>query len=177
MSYSQPRPQQTPYPRILIGGYSKTALRRVARTGDGWAIQKITSRPEITEGIAFIQEQPEFIANPRLLDVAAPLWKARSTLGTHDVLASARPIYERDAILEQVAALAALGVTTTAAEEALPPAPDHYTAADAVTHMVEQLHTVRGRHLAEVRRIAAAVRPVGALARSADSSLCLRPLP
>jgi probable F420-dependent oxidoreductase len=31
-----PKPKQTPYPPILVGGGSKAALRRTARFGDGW---------------------------------------------------------------------------------------------------------------------------------------------
>lgn len=31
-----PKPKQTPYPPILVGGSSRAALRRTARYGDGW---------------------------------------------------------------------------------------------------------------------------------------------
>ena len=31
-----PKPKQSPYPPILVGGNSKAALRRTARFGDGW---------------------------------------------------------------------------------------------------------------------------------------------
>lgn len=37
-----PKPTQTPYPPILVGGISRYALRRAARLGDGWYGWKLT---------------------------------------------------------------------------------------------------------------------------------------
>ena len=46
-----PKPKQSPYPPILVGGGSKAALRRTARFGDGWhALRKTPA--QIREAMA-----------------------------------------------------------------------------------------------------------------------------
>lgn len=44
-----PKPQQTPYPPLLIGGSSTAAHRRVARFGDGWHTLRQSPR-QVAEG-------------------------------------------------------------------------------------------------------------------------------
>ncbi|MFP6746451.1 MAG: TIGR03619 family F420-dependent LLM class oxidoreductase [Alphaproteobacteria bacterium] len=53
-----PKPRQTPYPPILIGGSSAAALRRVARFGDGWHTLR-RSPSQLAEGRQNIIELTE----------------------------------------------------------------------------------------------------------------------
>ena len=90
-----PKPVQPPHPPILLGGYARSALRRVARHGDGWVVQKTTSRTQLAADLAYIHEQPEFQARPRFLDVGAPLWEVRVDPNTHQVLEPIGPSTRR----------------------------------------------------------------------------------
>ena len=53
-----PKPLQTPYPPLLIGGSSPAALRRVARFGDGWHTLRQSPR-QVADGLARIIELTE----------------------------------------------------------------------------------------------------------------------
>jgi hypothetical protein len=68
----EPKPVQMPHPPIWIGGNSRPAMRRVARHGDGW-IPYLVRKKQLPECLDYIRQQPEFLANPRDLDVVAPL--------------------------------------------------------------------------------------------------------
>jgi probable F420-dependent oxidoreductase len=134
-----PRPVQSPHPPILLGGYSKSALRRIARIGDGWILQQTTTREELPEMIEYIHEQPEFQARPRPLEIGTSLWEGRSHPRTHELIEAAKPVFEADAILEQVQILTDLGVTIVAADAALQPPPAGLSRDDALKHHLEQL--------------------------------------
>jgi probable F420-dependent oxidoreductase len=134
-----PKPTQRPHPPILVGGYSPSALRRVARVGDGWILQQTTTRGEIAGMVDYIHEQPEFQARPRPLEIGTSLWEGRSHPKTHELLEAAKPVYEADAILEQVQILTDLGVSIVAADGALRPPPEGSSTDDALKHHLEQL--------------------------------------
>lgn len=71
-----PRPVQRPHPPVWIGGHTPLALRRVARSGDGWL--PIGARPpahlppdEIAAGVASIREQAQQVGrDPNQIQIA-----------------------------------------------------------------------------------------------------------
>jgi probable F420-dependent oxidoreductase len=146
-----PKPAQSPHPPILIGGYTKAALRRVARIGDGWILQQVTTRNEIPEMIDYIQAQPEFQARPRHLELGTSLWEGKTHPRTHELIEAAKPVYEPDAILEQVQILAELGVTIVGADAALRPPPPDLSTDDALRHHLEQIEWFAENVLPEAR--------------------------
>jgi probable F420-dependent oxidoreductase len=110
----EPKPVQRPLP-LWFGAHSKPALRRIARYGAGWMSNPLP-RSELPWMLDYVRSQPEFAERPRELEVYAYLWEGRKDSLTHEVLE--RPVVSlaKDAILEQVAELARVGVTATSAD-------------------------------------------------------------
>ena len=108
-----PKPVQKPYPPIVIGGHSKAAVRRVARVGDGWAPYGV-SREQLPAMLEYLYRLPDYQRRQRPLDLHMPLFEAKIDRATH-THQPRRIVFSPDAILEDVAALKRLGVTTTAA--------------------------------------------------------------
>jgi probable F420-dependent oxidoreductase len=113
-----PKPAQAPYPPIWMAGNSKSAVRRAARIGDGWSPNGI-SRQRLREELGWLAEQPGFSERDRPFDVYLNLFEGEIDLDTHTVKKQPRFDSSPDAILEQVAELAAIGVTYTDTEVAL----------------------------------------------------------
>lgn len=65
-----PKPAQSPYPPILVGGGSKAALRRTARIGDGWhALRK--SPNDMREALAELAQMTEAVGrDPAALHIS-----------------------------------------------------------------------------------------------------------
>jgi probable F420-dependent oxidoreductase len=104
----EPRAQ----PRIWLAGNSKAAVRRAARYADGWSPNAMT-RARLAEQIEVLREQPGFAERDRPFDVFLNLFEREVDLNTHEVKQAPRVVVQKDAILEQVHELAALGVTMT----------------------------------------------------------------
>jgi len=113
-----PRPRQKPHPPIWFGGHSKASARRVARVGDGWMPWGVTRR-ELPAMLEYIRSQPEYLDRPRKLDVFMTLFEGVADPDTHTFIEPPKVVLDRDAILEQVETLAALGVTITDADPIL----------------------------------------------------------
>jgi probable F420-dependent oxidoreductase len=56
--HAEPRPQRQPHPPILVGGYSKTAIRRAVDIGQGWLPDGL-SLPELEGATRFLRETAE----------------------------------------------------------------------------------------------------------------------
>jgi probable F420-dependent oxidoreductase len=106
----EPKPVQTPYIPIWIAGYANPALRRLARFGDGWMTQN-TTRAELAGRLDYVTSQPGYRERPRALELGMPLFEGRHHPVTHAVIERARIVLEKDAILDQVEQLAAVGIT------------------------------------------------------------------
>jgi probable F420-dependent oxidoreductase len=113
----EPRPAQDPLP-LWFGGRTLAALRRIARLGDGW-ISYATPRSQLAERIAYITEQPEFVARPRPLEVWIELFEGRRDPITHAVIEQAKVVFERDAVIEQLQDVADAGATQTSLDDLL----------------------------------------------------------
>jgi alkanesulfonate monooxygenase SsuD/methylene tetrahydromethanopterin reductase-like flavin-dependent oxidoreductase (luciferase family) len=107
-----PKPVAKPYLPIWVAGNSKVAVRRAARMGDGWNPNRI-SRQQMKEQLEYLQMQPGFKDRPRPFDIFNNLFEEEMNLYTH--VASRKPqlVMEKDAILDEVGRLAAIGVTLT----------------------------------------------------------------
>lgn len=113
-----PRPAQRPHPPIWVGGNSRLAIRRAVELADGWApfpnAKKVASYQrtavlesldDLAAGLAYAREHAAAVGRTALLDVCfAPLGV--------DMFRDELP--DPEALREQVAAMAALGVTWTA---------------------------------------------------------------
>jgi probable F420-dependent oxidoreductase len=108
----RPRPSQRPHPPIWVGGNSRAAIRRAVEHGDGWlpfpntrAMAPFTRTPamesnrDIEERIAYARKHAETIGRE------APLAIGYSLGGMGQ---ATRPA---EALLDETAALAALGVS------------------------------------------------------------------
>jgi probable F420-dependent oxidoreductase len=113
-----PKPTQKPHLPIWFGGHTKASARRVARLGDGWMPWGVP-RAQLPELLAYVQEQPEFQARPRPIDLFATLFEGTIDPDTHDVLEPPKVLLSKDAVLEQIGELAELGVTVTDADPLL----------------------------------------------------------
>ncbi|MCW2527792.1 MAG: hypothetical protein JWM76_2652 [Pseudonocardiales bacterium] len=102
---------------IWIGGRTKAAVRRIARVGDGW-ISYATPRAEFAGMVAHLKEQPAYVADPRELELQMYLFEGRRDPVSHVVIEQPKMSLAKDFILEQVQALANLGVTIVDASSA-----------------------------------------------------------
>jgi probable F420-dependent oxidoreductase len=107
----EPKPRQTPLP-LWFGGRAKSALRRIARHGAGWA-SYATPHRDMRATVQYIRDQPAFAANPRPLSVSAYFVEATHDPVTHEEVGTHRVIVGNDAVLEQLHHLASIGVDTT----------------------------------------------------------------
>jgi probable F420-dependent oxidoreductase len=68
--HAEPRPLRQPHPPILVGGYSKKAIRRAVALGQGWLPDGM-SLPELDKAIRFLHQTAEASGrDPRSLSVA-----------------------------------------------------------------------------------------------------------
>lgn len=107
----EPKPLQRPLP-LYFGGRARSALRRIARYGSGW-ISYATPHAEMRSMIEYIRSQPEFVANPRPLEVAAYFVEATHDPVSHEEVGVHRRIVGNDAVIEQLHHLASIGVDIT----------------------------------------------------------------
>lgn len=156
----EPKPVQQPLP-VWFGGRTKAAMRRIARFGDGW-LPYATPRSQFREMVEHIYEQPSFQLRPRRLGLGLELFEGTLDPDSHELIEQPHIVAEKDAVLEQVAEIAALGATLTSADEvigagrfqndqagALPPI------RDAAEHL-ERLQWFAEEIMPEARRIEAA---------------------
>lgn len=113
-----PKPDQRPHPPIWIGGYTNASIRRAARVGDGWMPWGVT-RAQLPAKLDQLRNDPGFTERPRPFGVFLDLFDRDMDPSTHAVVAPARITLERDAIVEQLHQLAALGVTMTCVDPLL----------------------------------------------------------
>jgi len=113
----EPRPVQDPLP-LWFGGRTKAAMRRIARVGDGW-IPYATPRSRFREMVEHCYAQPEFQARPRRLELGLELFAGELDPDTHALIEQPRIVAEKDWVLEQVAAISALGATVTSVDEVI----------------------------------------------------------
>jgi probable F420-dependent oxidoreductase len=56
--HAEPRPLRQPHPPVLVGGYSKKAIRRAVTLGQGWLPDGM-SLPELDQAIRFLRQTAE----------------------------------------------------------------------------------------------------------------------
>jgi probable F420-dependent oxidoreductase len=108
----EPKPVQKPHPPILIGGNSRTAMRRAANLGDGWLPWLIT-RGQLPSCLSYIREQPGFRERPRPFEVVMPLSTYRIEDYTHRETGETYLPSDRQEIIDAVGLLKEAGVTVT----------------------------------------------------------------
>ncbi len=112
-----PQPTRNPIP-IWHGGFAKSAVRRVARIGEGW-ITYATPRAQLPEALRHLRSQPEYRHNPRQIELSLPLFEGRRDPVTHVVIEQPRIVLQKEPILEEIRKVAALGATITDASTLL----------------------------------------------------------
>lgn len=113
-----PRPVQDPYPPIWIGGHTKASARRAARIGDAWMPWGV-SRADLPGMMELIRAQPGFAERTRPFMLYLDLYDRVIDAKAHDVEEGVKIRLERDAVLEQIHELHALGVTHTCVDPLL----------------------------------------------------------
>jgi alkanesulfonate monooxygenase SsuD/methylene tetrahydromethanopterin reductase-like flavin-dependent oxidoreductase (luciferase family) len=121
--------------RLWFGGRSKRALRRVAEHGDGWMSYGMR-HAEHAPAVAYIRSQPGFASNPRPLEVAAYFLEPTHDPISHEESTPPVPVTGTGAVLERLAYLASLGVTSTGAAISARPGDGP---ARSIEHHIEQL--------------------------------------
>jgi probable F420-dependent oxidoreductase len=111
----EPKPVQDPLP-LWFGGRTKAALRRISRVGDGW-VSYATPRSQFAELLGYIREQPTFEEHPRRLEAWIELFEGKRDPDSHAVVEQAKVVLERDAIIDQVHEIAAVGATMTSLDD------------------------------------------------------------
>jgi probable F420-dependent oxidoreductase len=155
-----PKPVQRPMP-LWFGGRARPALRRIGRLGHGW-VSSMVPRDRFREAVDYIRAQPGFQANPRPLELYAPMFEGKWHPEEHYVIEPAKILFEKDAILEQVQEIADLGVTFTVANELIGTGrwqrdtPDSPPPARNITEYLERLEWFAGEIMPDARRIEAA---------------------
>ena len=144
----EPKPRRAPLP-LWFGGRGKRALRRVAKHGAGWMSYAMTHAGHVP-ALDYIRSRPEFEAAPRDLDVAAYFVEPTHDPYTHEELAPPVPVIGTEAVLERVAHLAALGVTSTGAAVSSRAGDGP---ARSLSHYLEQLDWFAAEILPEAHRI------------------------
>jgi alkanesulfonate monooxygenase SsuD/methylene tetrahydromethanopterin reductase-like flavin-dependent oxidoreductase (luciferase family) len=109
----EPKPHRCPLP-LWFGGRTRSALRRIARYGSGWQ-SYATPFSEMRRTIEYIRSRPEFLADPRPLEVLAYFVEATHDPVTHAQVRERQVVVGNDAVLEQLQHLASIGVDTTIA--------------------------------------------------------------
>jgi probable F420-dependent oxidoreductase len=112
-----PKPTRNPIP-IWHGGFSNSAVRRVARIGEGW-ITYATPRAQLPEALDHLRSQPDYAQNPRRIELSLPLFEGRRDPVSHAVIEQPRIVLEKEPILEEIRTIAALGATITDASTLL----------------------------------------------------------
>ena len=140
----EPKPVRRPHPLLWVAGNSRAAARRAARLADGWSPNAIP-RARLSERLDDLRRQPGFLERDRPFDVFLNLFEREVNLDTHEVLRPPEVVIERDAILEQIHDLAALGVTMTDADSVISGGTGSRASALAkpvrsVEDLVERLH-------------------------------------
>lgn len=125
----EPKPVQTPYPPIFIGGNSRPAMRRAATHGDGWAPWLIT-REQLPACLSYIHEQPGLRDHPRPFEVVMPLARFQVEDYSHRMLGETQQPQRREAIIEEIGLLREAGTTAVVVT---PPR------TDSVQHLVDWL--------------------------------------
>ena len=109
-----PKPRQVPLP-LWFGGRTKAALRRLARLGHGW-MSTTTPHADFPEMLGYIRSQPEFVANPRELEVYVSIGERKMTnFLTHEFSEPPQVFRTPEEILAQCSYLAGQGITLTQA--------------------------------------------------------------
>lgn len=112
----EPRPRG--HVPIWLGGRTRATIRRLARIGDGW-IPYVTPRAEFPQMLEYLYGLPDYLANPRPLELGLPMFEGEREPYSHKVVRQANVVLDRDVILQQIAEISALGATITDADEVL----------------------------------------------------------
>ncbi len=112
-----PRPARDPIP-IWHGGFANSALRRVARIGEGW-ITYATPRAQLPQALAHVRAQPEYQQRRRRIELSLPLFEGKRDPVTHLVIEQPRIMLEKEPVLEEIRQVAELGATITDASTLL----------------------------------------------------------
>jgi alkanesulfonate monooxygenase SsuD/methylene tetrahydromethanopterin reductase-like flavin-dependent oxidoreductase (luciferase family) len=156
-----PRPVQTPVP-MHFGGAAPPALRRVARWGHGWNTSSWTPRSEFRRRVDYIISQPEYQADPRPLELSLGIFEGRRDLQTHRIIEQPKIVMHKEAVLEQLEQIAALGATYTDANDLLGigrfqnSEPDAPAAVGSLAEFIEHLEWFAAEILPDARRIQSA---------------------
>lgn len=118
----EPKPLRDPLP-LWFGGRAKSALRRIARHGSGW-LSYATPYAEMPATIEYIRNCPEFVADPRPLEVAAYFVEPSHDPISHARVSEHRQLVGTEAVIEQLGYLASIGVDRTFVPIETRPGPD-----------------------------------------------------
>jgi probable F420-dependent oxidoreductase len=162
----EPRPRKQPM-TLWFGGRTKTAMRRIARLGDGWAAQSTVPRTRLREMVNLIREQPEFQARPRPLELTFELFEGNRDPITHTLIEQAKISLEKEVILEQMQIIADLGATVCSVDDLLGSGkyqndrPDAPPPTRSASEHLERVHWFAEEIMPEGRRITGSPGSVG----------------
>jgi probable F420-dependent oxidoreductase len=112
-----PKPAQEPFP-LWFGGRSNRAIRRIARYGDGWLMQA-GARTQVAEWVEYLKAQLARQGRTTPFDLGIDLYDSERNPVTHEVIRQPQIVLDKDAILEQLHAIAAIGATCTRVDDLL----------------------------------------------------------
>jgi hypothetical protein len=111
-----PRPL-VPIP-FWFGGRSRSALRRIARFGDGW-LSYAVPRSNFQSFVEFLRAEPAFLERPRDLELSLPIFEGRRDPDSHQVIEQPHISFDRSEIMKQVDIVARLGATMVEVDDLL----------------------------------------------------------